>query len=92
MRLNPTYIQWHDATAVDTWVAAKDAACTLDEMIVDTIGYLIQQDEHVITIAHSIGADVVRGVISIPKSCVINIVDLTADLPLGNDRPKQAYD
>lgn len=77
--MQPIYVTWYDATCSDDWEEADDATPEASEMLCHTVGYLVEEVDGFVTIAHTTSAygDYVRGTITIPASCIKHKAMLT---------------
>ncbi len=68
-------ITWLDITATAGWEPADE----VEPLEVQTLGWLVHEDDKVIKIGNSIGEDKdIYGISAIPKGCVVGVTTLHA--------------
>lgn len=63
------WIRWRDSQTADGWTKRADVGA--EKLDVETVGFIIREDETSMTLAHSLSDDSVNGRITIPLECIV---------------------
>lgn len=66
-------VKWHDAHSDDSW---QDIPDEYETVLVESVGYIVEQDDGVVLIPNLIADSQCFGTVHIPRGCIVEIVCL----------------
>jgi hypothetical protein len=75
--MKAVFVTWQDAVSVDQWETLEEAQ-KIKLHTINTIGFLIHEDEKMYVVSHNLDTDsgAVSQYIAIPKAWIINVQDI----------------